>query len=106
MEDNGSGGQENGKFDTIIEQKRKKSSFSPSVKSSNRDIVSGKTELYILADRFVRYLIWAGFGLTLLSMLGNKFLDAKMKDSISDSWSIVVPTISIIIGYIFGKEKR
>ncbi|MYL84891.1 hypothetical protein GTA51_17405 [Desulfovibrio aerotolerans] len=106
MEETGSGDEKNGKFDPVVEQKRKKNSFSPSVKSSNKDIVSGKTELYVLADKFVRYLILAGFGLTLLSMIGNKFLDAKMKDSISDSWNIVVPTISIIIGYIFGKEKR
>lgn len=95
-----------GRFDKKIDKQWRGGAFSPSIDSDAGSIVSGRTELYILADRFVRYLIFAGFGLTAVSMLGHYFLDAKMKDTLSDSWNIVLPTISIIIGYVFGKEKK
>lgn len=95
-----------GKFEAVIAEKLKKRSFVPLLEGADKPIISGKTELYSLADKFVRYLIGAGFALTIISMVGAMYLDIKMKDAIRDSWAIFIPIISLIIGYVFGKDKK
>ena len=58
----------------------------------------------------LRWAFWIGIVLTTLVVINNWFFDVDYKvpdimTDISTTWEIVVPLITLALGYAFGKSK-
>lgn len=100
----------------LIQNERKKTTLNPQHQPDMHGKITGTIGTGEVAKDSIIYLVirWSfisGTIITFLLILNNWFFreNEKVPDLVNDikvTWSIVIPIITLALGYAFGKSKR